>query len=55
MDSAAKQRLLLLCELAEQEPDPTRLLALVQEINRLLDEREKACAQEQARGTSDGA
>ena len=30
-----------LCELAAIEQDPERLLALVTEINRLLDEKEK--------------
>jgi hypothetical protein len=30
-----------LCELAAIEQDPERLLALVKEINRLLDEKEK--------------
>jgi len=30
-----------LCELAATEQDPERLLALVKEINRLLDEKEK--------------
>jgi len=30
-----------LCELAANEQDPERLLALVKEINRLLDEKEK--------------
>ena len=30
-----------LCELAAVEQDPEKLLALVKEINRLLDEKEK--------------
>jgi len=30
-----------LCELAALEQDPERLLALLKEINRLLDEKEK--------------
>jgi hypothetical protein len=30
-----------LCELAAIEQDPQRLLALLEEINRLLDEKEK--------------
>ena len=34
-----KDRWLRLCELASKEQDPERLLQLVVEINRLLDER----------------
>jgi len=35
-----------LCELAAIEQDPERLLALVKEINRLLDEKEKRLREE---------
>ena len=35
----------LLCELAAVEQDPEKLLALVKEINRLLDEKEKRLRQ----------
>jgi hypothetical protein len=34
-----KERWLQICELAAKEQDPKKLLAYVEEINRLLDER----------------
>jgi hypothetical protein len=40
MDGASKDRLMQLCELASTERDSKRLLELVEEINRVLDERE---------------
>jgi hypothetical protein len=39
-----------LCELAALEQDPERLLALVKEINRLLDEKEQRLRQKPASG-----
>ena len=41
MEGAAKERWLELCELAAKEQDSAKLLALVQEINRLLEEKEQ--------------
>ena len=41
MEGAAKERWLELCELAANEQDGEKLLALVQEINRLLEEKEQ--------------
>ncbi len=45
------ERWMELCELAAKEPDPNKLLALTQEIARLLDEKRNrvGCAQ----GTQD--
>ena len=37
-----KERWLQLCEQAAVEKDPEKLLALCQEISRLLDEKEKS-------------
>ena len=36
-----KERWMELCERASQEQDPTKLMKLVEEINRLLEQREK--------------
>lgn len=36
-----QERWLELCALAAKEQDPTKLLALTQEINRLLDEKDR--------------
>jgi hypothetical protein len=41
MDRETKERSLVLCEQAAVEQDPARLLALVTEINRLLEEKEQ--------------
>jgi hypothetical protein len=40
MDAQNKERWLQLCELAATEQDPHKLFQLVQEINRLLEEKE---------------
>lgn len=40
MNDEPRERWLELCELAEKERDPAKLLALVSEINRLLEQRE---------------
>jgi hypothetical protein len=48
MDGAPKQSWYELCELAAKEQDPQKLLELVQEINRLLDEKKPS-------GKADGA
>ena len=39
MESNNKERWLALCELAANEQDATKLYTLVQEINRLLEEK----------------
>jgi hypothetical protein len=45
MDRETKERWLVLCEQAAVEQDPARLLALVTEINRLLEEKEQRVRQ----------
>jgi hypothetical protein len=42
MDQDKKDRWMQLCELASREQDPEKLLRLVVEINRLLDERDQS-------------
>lgn len=42
MDQEKKDRWIQLCELASNEKDPERLLQLVVEINRLLDEKDQS-------------
>lgn len=39
MDQEKKERWIRLCELASKEQDSEKLLRLVEEINRLLDEK----------------
>jgi hypothetical protein len=41
MEGATKERWYDLCELAAKEQDPAKLLVLVTEINRLLQEKEQ--------------
>lgn len=41
MEGAVKERWMELCELAAKEQDPRELLVLVEEINRLLEEKEQ--------------
>jgi hypothetical protein len=41
LQGETKERWLLLCEQAAVEEDPERLLELVKEINRILEEKEK--------------
>lgn len=41
MQGAVKEKWLELCELAAKEQDAKKLMALVQEINRLLEEKEQ--------------
>jgi len=41
MNGDKREEWMRLCELASKEQDPDRLMGLVQEITRLLDEREK--------------
>ncbi|HKF07061.1 MAG TPA: hypothetical protein VKB49_32380 [Candidatus Sulfotelmatobacter sp.] len=41
MESAVYDQMIQLCALAAVEQDSTKLLVLVEEINRLLDEREQ--------------
>ena len=42
MNSERKQEWMRLCELASKEQDPEKLMELVREITRLLEEREAA-------------
>jgi hypothetical protein len=49
MQSQMKERWLLLCEQAATEQDPTKLMALVEEVNRLLESEENR--RKAARGT----
>lgn len=42
MEGQVKERWQELCELAAKEQDSSRLLTLVMEINRLLEEKEQA-------------
>jgi hypothetical protein len=41
MEDKAKERWMELCELAAQERDPAKLLALTEEIDRLLEEKQQ--------------
>jgi hypothetical protein len=41
MKGETKERWLELCALAAEEQNPTKLLAIVEEINRLLEEKER--------------
>jgi hypothetical protein len=41
MSGAKKERWVELCELARTEQDPTKFMALIDEINRLLEERQR--------------
>ena len=41
MDTTTREHYLNLCDLASKEQDPAKLLALVEEINRLLREKEE--------------
>lgn len=42
MNTQEKDHWQRLCDLAEKEQDPKRLLELVNELNRILDEEEKS-------------
>jgi hypothetical protein len=54
MDGVPKQSWYELCELAAKEQDPQRLLELVQEINRLLEEEQPSHKAEGAAGGRGG-
>jgi len=41
MDTPKKERWVELCELARMEQDPKKFMALIKEINRLLEERQQ--------------
>jgi hypothetical protein len=41
MEEPTKERWLELCEAASHEHDPTKLLEMTEEINRLLEEKEQ--------------
>jgi hypothetical protein len=49
MTSQIKERWLLLCEQAATEKDPKKLMALIEEVNRLLESEENQ--RREARGT----
>jgi hypothetical protein len=49
LDRETKERWLVLCEEAAEEQDASRLLALVTEINRLLDEKRERVRQKSER------
>jgi hypothetical protein len=53
MQGQQRERWLQLCEQAAAEQDPARLLALVEEINRLLAEKEKRINQQRNCGLSE--
>lgn len=44
MQGEQKERWMQLCALAAVEQDPAKLIALVKEINRLLEEKERRLA-----------
>ena len=44
MDKAKNEYLLRLCEMASKEPDPEKLLGFIQEISRLLEEKNDGLA-----------
>ena len=48
MKGETKERWLQLCELAAKEQDPNKLLVLVDEINRLLEEKEQRLKQKKS-------
>jgi hypothetical protein len=48
MEGETKERWFQLAQLAAVEQDPEKLIALVQEINRLLDEKEKRLNQKRS-------
>lgn len=54
MSSENKQEWMRLCELASKEQDPEKLMELVREITRLLEERETALKAKN-RGSASGA
>ena len=49
MNGEAKERWLHLCELAANEEDPDKLVELVSEINRILEEKEQRLMRERQR------
>lgn len=49
MKGEAKERWLHLCELAANEEDPDKLVELVSEINRILEEKEQRLMRERQR------
>ena len=49
MQSQIKERWLILCEQAATEQDPTKLMALIEEVNHLLESEENR--RREARGT----
>jgi hypothetical protein len=53
MDRETKERWLVLCEEAAVEQDPGRLLALITEINRLLNEKQQRVRQKNERISND--
>jgi len=41
MEGAVKERWMEVCELVTKEQDPQKFLALIEELNRLLEEKEE--------------
>jgi hypothetical protein len=52
MQGETKERWYKLCEQAAIEQDPERLMALIEEINQLLGEKEQRLQQRRAEGTN---
>jgi hypothetical protein len=52
MQGEIKERWYTLCEQAAIEQDPERLMALIEEINQLLGEKEQRLQQRRAEGTN---
>lgn len=54
MQAETKEQCMQLCELAAREENPEKLLAIVQEISRLLEEKERRLATfRQSAGSND--
>jgi hypothetical protein len=51
MQGKVKEQWMLLCEQAAVEQDVDKLLALVEEINRMLDEKEQRLQRREAAGS----
>lgn len=53
MDQDKRERWIQLCELASKEQDPEKLLRVVEEINRLLDEKNGRLRTQQTAGSEE--
>jgi hypothetical protein len=54
LQGKTKERWLALCEQAAVEQDPDRLLQLVQEIDRLLNEKQERLNQKRSKAENEG-